>query len=320
MDIFFYILKHNILPIYIVVILGFILGKKFDLNVATLSKMNFFIFVPSFIFVNLYETKLGIDIVKITSFCTIYLLVNDVLARLFSRMRNYDLGMSNAFKNSLLFHNVGNIGLSLVTLVYSSGPFLIDGHTPYLNDALATLIIILVFANISMNTLGFYNAGRSKMNVRHSLKQIFSMPSIYAIPLAFLLKSLDYDMHENAVWPALVYLKNGLIPIALLTLGVQLSKTRFGFTDTDVQFSVFTRLFVGPILALGFVRMFGFTGVVAQTVFIAHSVPTAVNTALIAIECNNHQEFATQAVVWSTLLSAATLTLAVYVAWVVFPV
>lgn len=95
-------------------ILGFILGKKFDLNVVTLSKMNFFIFVPLFIFVNLYETQLGIDIFKIMLFCTIYLLVNYVLARLFSKMRNYDLGMSNAFKNSLLFHNVGNIGLSLL--------------------------------------------------------------------------------------------------------------------------------------------------------------------------------------------------------------
>lgn len=59
---------------------------------------------------------------------------------------------------------------------------------------------------------------------------------------------------------------------------------------------MFTRLIMGPILALILIYVLGFDGVIAQTVLISYSVPTAVNTALIAVECNNNQNFASQEV------------------------
>jgi len=52
--------------------------------------------------------------------------------------------------------------------------------------------MILVFMNITMNTIGFYNARRGKMKVKESMHQIFIMPCIYAIPLALLFKYLNY--------------------------------------------------------------------------------------------------------------------------------
>jgi predicted permease len=63
----------------------------------------------------------------------------------------------------------------------------------------------------------------------------------------------------------------------------------------------------------------GFHGVVTQTILIAYSVPTAVNTALIAVECDSCQDFASQAVMVSTI-SAVTLTLAIYLARIIFPI
>jgi len=53
---------------------------------------------------------------------------------------------------------------------------------------------------------------------------------------------------------------------------------------------------------------------------ISYSVPTAVNTALIAVECGNNQDFASQEVMISTILSGVTLTLAIYIARILFPV
>jgi len=108
--------------------------------------------------------------------------------------------------------------------------------------------------------------------------------------------------------------------MALLTLGVQLSKTEFDFKNINVNIAVFTRLILGPILALVFIYIFGFSGVIAQTVLISYSVPTAVNTALIAVECDNNQNFASQEVMVSTIFSAFTLTSAIYIAAILFPV
>ncbi|MCI1714950.1 AEC family transporter [Clostridium sp.] len=320
MSIFLYILGNNIIPIFMLIGLGFIINKKFELSVFTLSKLNFYIFIPGFIFYNLYTTNLSYGMLMILLFCMVNLIINDLIARVISKIRKYDLSQENAFKNSIMFNNTGNIGVSLVTLIFGSAPFVIDGKTPYLSQALAAQIMILVFMNITMNTIGFYNAGRANMDIKDSMHQIFTMPSIYVILIALLLKYIQIDITITPLWPAIEYIKGGLVPMALITLGTQLSKTKFDFRDNNVNTAVFARLIIGPVLALGLIYVFRFKGVIAQTAFISYSVPTAVNTALIAVECHNNQDFASQEVMASTIYSAVTLTSAIYIARILFPV
>lgn len=320
MSIFLYILGHNIIPVFILIALGYILSKKFDLNVLTLSKLNFYLFVPGFIFYNLYSTNLSYDMLKVLLFFVLYLIVNDLFARVIAKIRNYDVGKTNAFKNSIMFNNTGNVGVPLISLIFGSAPFIINGKTPYLNQALAIQIIVLVFTTIAVNTVGFYNAGKEKMNFRDSILKILSMPTIYAIPLVFLLKYTKIDIKTTPIWNTLEYINGGLVPIALITLGVQLSKTKFNFKDFDVNMAVFSRLIIGPILAAVLIPLFGFHGVVAQTVFISCAVPTAVNTALIAVEYDSNQDFASQEVMISTIFSCITLTSAIYLARILFPI
>ena len=320
MPIFFHILGNNIVPIFSIIVLGFVLSKKFDLNIYTLSKMIFYLFTPAFIFVNLYTAELDLSMLKVVLFCIIFHIVNDLLARVIGKIRKYDTGLTNAFKNSIMFNNSGNIGLSLITLVFSSAPFVVDGNAPYLSQTISAQIIILVFMNLTMNTIGFYNAGRATMNFKDSIKKIFGLPSLYAIPLALLFKYMQLDITTTPIWPALEYIKDGMVPLSLITLGAQLSKTDFNFKDIDVHIAVFTRLILGPIFTLALINIMGFSGVVAQAILIAYSVPAAVNTALIAVECNNNKDFASQMVMISTIFSAITLTLVIFAARLLFPV
>lgn len=320
MSIFFHILGHNILPIFILIVLGFMLSKKFPIDVHSLSKLNFYLLVPAFIFVNLYTTTISLTMLKVFLYAIVLLVVNDFIGRMIARIRNFDVGLTNAFKNSIMFNNSGNIGLSLIMLIFASAPFVVDGKTPYLQEAVTAQIIILVFQNITSNTIGFFNAARANLNAKDAIMQVLSMPSVYAIPAAFILKNVDFNLTETILWPPLEYLKNAMVPIVLITLGVQLSKTKFDLRNFDVHLSVFTRLIVGPALATLCIYLFGFTGVIAQTLFIAYSVPTAVNTALIAVECESCQDFASQAVMVSTIFSSVTLTLAIYFARIIFPI
>jgi len=319
MSIFFHILSHNIIPIFLLISLGFLLSKKFDLHIFSLSKLMFYLFVPPFIFVNLYTTDLKLNMLTVLLCGVLLLITNDMIARIVAKFRNYDVGITNAFKNSIMFNNSGNIGVSLITLIFGSAPFVIDGKTPYLNEAITAQIMILVLQNISVNTLGFYNAGRANGSMKDSIKTILRMPAIYVIPLALIFKTMQIDITTTPVWPTLEYLKNGLVPMALITLGVQLSKTNFDLKNPDIHISVFIKLIISPLLALVYIHWLGLTGVVAQTIFIAYAVPTAVNTALIAVECDSCSDFASQAVMLSTLFSAITLTLAIFAAQFLFP-
>lgn len=320
MAVFVHILSHNILPIFVLIGLGYLLSKKFDLDIFSLSKLSFYLFAPAFVFCYLYTADIKLDMIKVFLCGIMLLIVYGLLGDIIARVRHYDVGLTNAFKNSVMFNNSGNIGVSLVTLVFSSPPFLVDGKTPYLEEAITAQIMILVIQNIATNTLGFFNAGRATMNVKDSMKQVFAMPSIYVVPLALVLKYVDFDLTSTSIWPALDYLKSGMVPMALITLGVQLARTTFDFTSIDVHLAVVTRLIIGPLVALVFIYLWGFQGIIAQTLLISYAVPTAVNTALIAVECDSCQDFAAQTVMTSTVFSAVTLTVAIFVSGIIFPV
>ena len=280
MQVFFYILGNNIIPIFTVIFLGFLLNRAFKLDIFTLTKLNLYIFVPIFVFVNLYTTQIDFDLAKAFVFGIALLIVNMLISTWTAKIRGYDLRTTSAFKNAIMFYNSGNIGLPLITLVFSSAPYVFDGQAPYLNLAVTTQIMILVVQNVTTNTIGVFNAGRAYLDWKESLKTILHMPTVYAIPTAFIFKFLPIDLTAAPFWPGFVFIRQGLISIALLTLGVQLSRTAFNFKEREIYLAVAMRLIGGPALALILIKLFGFTGVVAQTLMISSSVPTAVTSKL----------------------------------------
>jgi len=320
MDIFIYILTRNILPLVLVIVVGFLLGKRFDMGIDTLSKITFYIYIPFFIFMQIYSTKLPEEMLKVLIFVVLLAIANIVLTNIVAKLRRYDEGYKNAFVNSIMFYNSGSIGIPLITLIFSSGPFLIEGKTPFLSLALTTQIVVLIVQNISTNTIGFFNAGKGSMHWKDSVKDILHMPTIYAIPLAFIFKILPIKLETLPLWPGLMYIKDGLISFSLITLGVQLSKTKLSFKNIDVYISGSLRLLGGPLLAFVILKLLGVTGVVAQTLMISSSISTAVNTALIAVERKNHPDFASIAVMTSAILSSITLVIVVYVSRLIFPI
>jgi predicted permease len=304
----------------VVILFGFLLGKKFNMDIFTMTKLNFYIYVPFFIFTQLYTTELPGNMLEFLLFLLLLAIANTLAASLVARIRGYDEGLTNAFKNSIMFYNSGNIGIPLITLVFSSGAYVIDGKTPYLTLALTTQVVVLVVQNITTNTIGFFNAAKGKMHWKDSIKSILYMPTIYVIPIAFLFKAMPFRLEDFSLWPAVLYIKDGLISISLVTLGIQLSRTKFSFKNKEVYIANFLRLIGSGVFAFIILKVIGINGIPAQVLMISSALPTAVNTALIAIKRDNHPDFASQAVMTATIFSSVTLILFIYAGKILFPV
>jgi predicted permease len=110
------------------------------------------------------------------------------------------------------------------------------------------------------------------------------------------------------LWVPLKYFHDGLVAVALITLGVQLSKTRATAALPRLGPALALRLLGGPLIGWALVPLFAFEGELAKTMILSASFPTAVNTALIAHEFKADTEYAAGAVFWSTLLSMVTVT------------
>ena len=128
MKIFLFILINNILPIILILLCGYGLNKKFKLNVNTLSKFNLYIYTPVFIFVKLYDININAGLLKLLFFVIILDVSSSLLSRLVGRIRHYPSTLDNAFTNSVMFYNSGNIGIPLITLIFSSAPFIKIGR------------------------------------------------------------------------------------------------------------------------------------------------------------------------------------------------
>jgi len=320
MNVFTFILINNILPIFAIVALGYCISKKFDLNLQTLSKLIFYIISPCFVFVYIYNAEIHMEMVKVVIAVVLLLALNMILASFVSKIKNFDTGMKNAFVNSIMFYNSANMGLPLITLVFSSEPFIVNGQTPYLNAAVTAQLMILMVQNLSVNTIGFINAGRAYGHLKDSFIRVMKMPIIYVIFFAFIMKLIPYDLTRLPLWHSLNYIANALVAVNLIALGVQLSKTRFAFNNTDVYLSCFLRLLIGPVIILPLIYILKLEGIAAQVVMISSALPTAVNTALIAVEYDNYPDYASQVVMVSTLLSSITLAVIIYFARLLFSV
>ena len=148
------------------------------MDINTLTKINFYLFVPAFVFVNLYETKIEIDALKAMIIAVLILIINTLISLFLAKVRHYDRGMRNAFQNSILFYNSGNFGVPLITLVFSFGMYEVGSDNPCLNIALTTQIMVLVVQNVTVNTLGFYNAASSNIHWKKAVINVNKMPTI----------------------------------------------------------------------------------------------------------------------------------------------
>ncbi|HLV09258.1 MAG TPA: AEC family transporter [Halanaerobiales bacterium] len=310
MEVFLYILFNNIAPIFAIIIIGYGLAAKFKIEIDSLSKIYFYFFLPGLIFVKLYETEFRLELLNVFLFGVLMIIIMGLLSRLISYFRKHDSSMNGVLKNSLILYNSGNFGLPLVMLVFTG-----TAHATY---AVSIQIVIMIIQNLASYTLGFYNAGRGHLRLKDSLKKIMSLPAIYAIVLALLLKYFNYDIKDFFLWPAIKHAEKGLIPVALITLGTQLYYARFRLSNADVYLAACARLFGGPLAAFVLIKLMGLDGIMGQVLFISSSVPAAINSALIAVEFKNQADFASQTVLTTTIFSTITLTGVIYLSNILF--
>lgn len=296
MTAFFFIVANVIFPIFMLILIGFVAQKKFKMDVRTFAKLNMYIFVPAIIFKNIYKTEVTWQL-----FGTILLYLLIIFFGMFflgmgiARLLNYPRGIRNAFTNSILFFNAGNYGLPVAEIAFQSNPL-----------ATTAQIFIMVIQTILMNSFGVFQSAAGKSENRQALKNAIMMPAMYVLVLVVIIKILSIEIPVFLMTPV-ENLSKGFIPVALLTLGVQLSEVKISKRIKDILISSFIRLLLAPVIGFIIVNLMGVEGILAKVLILGVATPTAVNIAVIAREFDNEPEYASQIVFVSTLLSVITI-------------
>src|SRR5699024_6923383 len=113
-----------IIPISIIVFIGYIVQLRFQLDRPTLAKLTINYVMPAFIFVSLYESDIDFSLLLNVIFLLgIFAVVTFVITRAIGKFMGLDKGQRILFTNSNLFYNAGNYGVPVNDLVFKSDPF-----------------------------------------------------------------------------------------------------------------------------------------------------------------------------------------------------
>ncbi|MGG1519361.1 AEC family transporter [Paenibacillus oryzisoli] len=301
MSYFVHILLLNVVPIGIMIAFGFVMGKKYSLHAQTLSKLVFNLFMPAFMFILLLEASISWGLAfKVLGFNLAFVIVLALAAAAVIRLRRYEPRMASAMRNSIMFYNSGNYMIPLNQLVFAGNP-----------NTLAVQVIVSVFQNLLPGTYGVYNANAHKGRLLAALRTTLTYPGIYAAAAAVLIRSFHIPIPESLHLP-FDYMANGTVALALVTLGVQLAGLNGNIRYKDVVISGSLRLLAGPLIGFGLVKLMAFEGDIAKALVLSCAAPTALISALIAIEYGNEAEFSSHAVLFSTMASMLTVTLTIF--------
>ena len=281
-------------PVFLVIGIGYWYGKKdpkFDTKFITTFAGNFGL--PAIIFYSLTTTNISIELfLRFSYYITLYVMVFSIIGLVILKILNKDIFR---LLPPLILPNTGNMGMPLCLFAYGKLGLAI---------ATAATAMILVF--------------HFSLNILLASKKFSIKPLLKCIPVYALLVSLVFVYYKI---PAPKFLENATfligystIFLVLMSLGVALSKLKvFAFKETLI-FSI-TRVVIGPIVGIAFVKFFNLTGVEAGVMFIQASMPSAVLSFLVS-EIYSPKKISNSiasTVALSTFMSFFTLIVVVYI-------
>lgn len=193
--------------------------------------------------------------------------------------------------------NCVNYGLPLVLLAF--GQLGLDKAS-----------VFVVMQMIMVNTIGVYFAARSRFSVKNAVKSVFSLPSIYAVVLAFAIRS--FGLHLPAgVAKGIGMVAAAYSPMVLIVLGAQMAgvKTTHLVSASWRTFwaGMTLRMLVSPFLAWTILTLLGVEGILKSVLIVEASMPVAVNSVILAERFDAAPKTVSTGILWSTLASFATL-------------
>ena len=292
----FSVFSNVILPVFGIVMLGYLLGGRLELQARTLTRVAYYIFVPAFIFKAISGSQVPLDnAMKMIGFIILTHLLAVFIAGGIGKALGKSREMIAAFVMIASFGNVGNYGLAVIGFRFGE-------------VALAPATIYFVAITICALIICVGAAGWAHGGSKGALWGVSKTPALWATVPALIVSTGDLTM-PLMLSRMIGLLADAMIPVMLFALGLQLLEQRKVTLNSDVFLASGIRLLLVPIIAVTVAIPFGLSSIENAAAILQAGMPTAILVAIIAKENDIVPDFVTSVVVVSTLASLVTLTL-----------
>jgi predicted permease len=293
MDVFFTLLGV-LFPLYIIIALGFIAGRFFEVERNTLANLAIFIFVPVVVFG--FVSNLEFQPQYIALPFIIYIVHAIVgLSMLAIGKRIYHGPEANILAMAASMGNTGYFGLPLVLALFDQ-------------QHVAIYIFAMMGGSIYEATIGYYIAARGRFDVRTSLVKLAKFPALYAIALAFIYKGAGGQLSEQFLtyWG---YFKGGYVLIGMMIIGAALSKvSKLVIGPRFLSLALLGKFMFWPALVCGWIILdrtvlHMFAPEIYSLMLVMSIVPPAANIAAYAAQLDLVPEKAATTILLGTVFA-----------------
>lgn len=280
-------LANVIVPVLVVAGAGFALGRFFDLDAGTISKISLHGLVPAMVLDSLLTTEVsGAVGVRLMLAYLVAAVVGALLAALL--VGRVPRATRRAVIVSVAISNSGNMGLPIALFALGQAGF----------DQSVLLFLVSMILGFIVGPLLFGSSG----GARTALIGLLKLPVIWTVVIGLGLRLGGVQL-PTGVMRGVEMLASATLPLVLLALGIQLGASkRVRLTRAVVVGSV-VRVMVMPAISLGVGLLFGMSGVPLQALVLSGAMPTAVNAFLLALEYKGDVRTLADTVTVTTVLS-----------------
>lgn len=288
----------NLLPLYILIWLGYVAGRYWEVNLHSIARLCLYLLVPAVLFGSAAQIDLNpayIALPFITSASSFFI----TLSALFICKKFWNDGTAYSVASAAVNANAIYFGLPLVLVVFGEA-------------GAAIYLFMNLGGAINNATLSYYISARGRYSVKDSFLRLMKLPTIYAVIAGLTINITGIEL-PNIVMKYWHYSAGALTILGMMMIGVSLAKIdriRFYWSELFALFVI--KYLAWPAMMTLFILLDIFvlhlfnTHIYALMIFLS-VMPLFANYVAYAAENNLFPERAGSAVLLSSSFSALTI-------------
>ena len=290
----FLTLFSKLIPLYLIIVLGFIAGKFLKAQKETLASILIYLITPVIIFHGVITTEINLGILLLPLF---YFSIATVLCLCF-------YFFTKKFWNDNTHHilaftagtgNIGYFGLPVAVAVFGE-------------SAVGIVALMIMGGMIYESTIGFFITARRHHTVVESIYKLLRLPLLYAFFIGLILNLVDISLNQ-IYYDTLLLFRGAYTILGMMIIGLALSEINSFIIDFKfVSLAFLAKFFLWPILMslvilLDINLLHQLNSEIHHIMFLLSLSPLAANTVSYASLLKVQPQKAAIAVLLSTLFA-----------------
>lgn len=311
---------NAILPIILMIVVGYFLKKINLLESEMAKKLNtlvFKIFLPVMLFLNVYKIQNFSDI----DFVFVWYAIGMTILFFLIGIPLMGIIFKDNRQRSVMLQGIFRANYALVGIPLAESLFGVEGS---IMASLLSAFIVPIFNILAVICLTIYSAGDKKPSISEVIKGVAKNPLIQAIFCGFvalgiraILVKCNVDFRLSDIIPVyktLQNLSNVATPLSLLVLGARFELSAIPHLKKHIVIAVINRIVLVPFIGISLaIALNRFTGAQFASFIACFCTPVAVSSVPMSQEMGADADLMGQIVVWTTIFSAFSIFIASYV-------